>query len=148
MWKRILLVVLILVIIISIVELYFCRLQYRTLLDLSDLNKFGIYHGSDGDILVSTKAFKVLPNGYYPIKPTMLIASQIESGIESALTIPETIKSHSFLTDSLTTVYPFVEFMSMPKYTTPQCTLNFASNNPNLKIIMSKKHDKEYFYVR
>lgn len=147
MWKKIILIVILIIIIVAVVEMYCCQNYYRTMIDISDLTRTNLYHTNDGDILVSVKTFKTLPNGFYPIKPTMLIASQIESGYQNLSSWYKNINSKTIVSDTIGLIYPVFELINYPKYVSPTSSLNFASNNPDMKIVMSKKHNKEYFYV-
>ena len=147
MWKKVLLIIILIIVIVAIVEMHCCRNYYTTMIDLSDLVRTNLYHTNDGDILVSVKTFKTLPDGFYPVKPTMLIGSQIESSCQNFSSWCKNINSNTIVSDTVGLVYPIFELINYPRYVSPTSSLNFASNNPDMKIVMAKKHNKEYFYV-
>ena len=147
MWKKIAIVLLIIIVVCSVIELLMCQAYYNTYIDLDGIEKISRYETDEGSVLISTKKFKTLPRNYYSISPTTIIGNHIESSIFDVVSCIKNMNGRTFLTDGIGIVYPIFELIKSPKYSIPTSNLYFASNNPYLKIIMVKKHGKEHFFV-
>jgi hypothetical protein len=131
-----------------IIEVNEADKYFRTCLSLDGLDKQGMYETPEGIILVSTKHFKVLPKGFCAIQPTMLIGSQLEDAILNVYYTITSMDKRLFATDCITSLIPIVDIVRAPRIKQPANSIYFASDNPQIKIIMCRKQGKEYYYIK
>ena len=134
----------IIIFIACILELFYAQLIFSVVIPEDE----GLLTINSYKLFTSNKKLINIPSGYFEITPITLLGSTIVNTFESLYNRLLLFSKETFVTDLFLFANPIIDFINLPKYTVPTSNQYFYSTDPNLKIIMQTKNNKNYYYTK